>query len=69
MAKLCRVDEEGRHPDVRACVGDGARRSHRVQRLIERGLNFSENSIEDIGLEQLFLRDPNGVPIEINCRN
>ena len=38
-------------------------------RLIERGLNFSENSIEDIGLEQLFLRDPNGVPIEINCRN
>ena len=30
---------------------------------------FSENSLDDIGLKQVFLRDPNGVPIEINFRN
>jgi hypothetical protein len=38
-------------------------------RLVERGLAFSENSLDDIGLKQMFLRDPNGVPIEINFRN
>ena len=54
-------------------------------RLVERGLAFSENSLEDDRqdggsaanagairghrLMQIFLRDPNGVPIEINFRN
>ena len=38
-------------------------------RLVARGLTFSENRIEDIGLRQMFLRDPNGVPIEINFRS
>jgi catechol 2,3-dioxygenase-like lactoylglutathione lyase family enzyme len=38
-------------------------------RLLQRGLAFSENAIEDIGMKQLFTRDPNGVPIEINFRN
>jgi catechol 2,3-dioxygenase-like lactoylglutathione lyase family enzyme len=38
-------------------------------RLVERGLAFSANSLADIGLKQVFLRDPNGVPIEINFRN
>jgi hypothetical protein len=38
-------------------------------RLVERGLAFSENSLENIGLKQMFFRDPNGVPIEINFRN
>jgi catechol 2,3-dioxygenase-like lactoylglutathione lyase family enzyme len=38
-------------------------------RLVERGLAFSENAIEEIGMRQLFTRDPNGVPIEINFRN
>jgi catechol 2,3-dioxygenase-like lactoylglutathione lyase family enzyme len=33
------------------------------------GLAFSENSLDDIGLKQMFLRDPNGVPIEINFRS
>ena len=37
-------------------------------RLVARGLEFSENAIDDIGLRQMFLRDPNGVPIEINFR-
>lgn len=38
-------------------------------RLVQRGLAFSENAIEEIGMRQLFTRDPNGVPIEINFRN
>ena len=38
-------------------------------KLVARGLTFSENRIEDIGLRQMFLRDPNGVPIEINFRS
>ena len=38
-------------------------------RLVERGLTFSENLLDDIGLKQLFLRDPNGVPLEINFRS
>lgn len=38
-------------------------------RLAKLGLPFSENSIDEIGMKQLFTRDPNGVPIEINFRN
>ena len=38
-------------------------------RLVARGLAFSENSLDDIGLRQVFFRDPNGVPIEINFRS
>jgi catechol 2,3-dioxygenase-like lactoylglutathione lyase family enzyme len=38
-------------------------------RLTQRGLAFHENAIENIGMKQLFTRDPNGVPIEINFRN
>ena len=38
-------------------------------RLVARNLAFSESSLDDIGLKQMFLRDPNGVPIEINFRN
>ena len=38
-------------------------------RLVERGLRFSENFIDDIQLKQVFLRDPNGVPLEINFRS
>jgi len=38
-------------------------------RLVARALPFSENSLDEIGLKQMFLRDPNGVPIEINFRN
>ncbi len=52
-------------------------------RLVERGLAFSENSLDDCQdgrsaanagatcghrLKQIFFRDPNGVPIEINFR-
>ena len=35
----------------------------------QRGLAFSQNSLPEIGMRQIFTRDPNGVPIEINFRN
>jgi catechol 2,3-dioxygenase-like lactoylglutathione lyase family enzyme len=38
-------------------------------RLVERGLALSENLLDDIGLRQLFLYDPNGVAIELNFRD
>lgn len=38
-------------------------------RILERRLPFSENSLDEIGMRQIFTRDPNGVPIEINFRN
>lgn len=38
-------------------------------KLVARGLPFAENLLDEIGLRQMFLRDPNGVPIEINFRN
>ena len=38
-------------------------------RLAKHGLAFSENSLDEIGMRQLFTRDPNGVPIEINFRS
>ena len=38
-------------------------------RLVAHGVPFSENSLDEINLKQVFLRDPNGVPIEINFRN
>jgi len=37
-------------------------------RLAGRKLEWSENSLDDIGMKQMFLHDPNGVPIEINFR-
>jgi len=37
--------------------------------LIQRGLDLSENLLDDIGLRQLFLYDPNGVAIELNFRD
>jgi len=38
-------------------------------RVMREGLEWSENAIEEIGMRQLFLKDPNGVPIEINFRS
>jgi catechol 2,3-dioxygenase-like lactoylglutathione lyase family enzyme len=37
-------------------------------RIKERDLPFSENSLPEIGMRQIFTRDPNGVPIEMNFR-
>jgi catechol 2,3-dioxygenase-like lactoylglutathione lyase family enzyme len=38
-------------------------------RLVERGLDLAENLLDEIGLRQLFLHDPNGVAIELNFRD
>ena len=38
-------------------------------RLKSRGVDVSENLLDDIGLRQLFFHDPNGVPIELNFRS
>lgn len=38
-------------------------------RLHDRGVRVSENLLDDIGLRQLFLHDPNGVAIELNFRS
>jgi catechol 2,3-dioxygenase-like lactoylglutathione lyase family enzyme len=40
-----------------------------IARLKERGLAFRENLIRDIGLHQVFVRDPNGIMVEMNFRN
>jgi catechol 2,3-dioxygenase-like lactoylglutathione lyase family enzyme len=38
-------------------------------RLEKRGMRWSQNSIDEIGMRQLFIYDPNGVPIELNFRS
>ncbi|MFV0277599.1 MAG: VOC family protein [Parahaliea sp.] len=37
-----------------------------VQRLSTQGFDFQSNLVEDIGLRQLFLSDPNGILLELN---
>ncbi len=39
-----------------------------VARLEASGLDFSRNLVRDISLRQLFVRDPNGVCVELNFR-
>jgi catechol 2,3-dioxygenase-like lactoylglutathione lyase family enzyme len=38
-------------------------------RLLERGLGPKFNEVEAIGLRQIFVRDPNGILIELNYRD
>jgi catechol 2,3-dioxygenase-like lactoylglutathione lyase family enzyme len=38
-------------------------------RLNAHGIQASENRLDEIGLRQLFIYDPNGVPIELNFRS
>ena len=38
-------------------------------RLQARGIDINENLLDEIGLRQLFIYDPNGVPIELNFRS
>jgi catechol 2,3-dioxygenase-like lactoylglutathione lyase family enzyme len=37
-----------------------------IERLTRRGIAFRENLIRDIGLHQVFVRDPNGIMVEMN---
>ena len=38
-------------------------------RLVSLRIEISENLLDEIGLRQIFLHDPNGVPIELNFRS
>ena len=37
--------------------------------LAKSGAQVAGSALDDIGLTQMFFRDPNGVPIEINFRS
>jgi len=39
-----------------------------LERLEQLGIEASRNELDDIGLRQLFIRDPNGLMIELNFR-
>lgn len=39
-----------------------------VDRLEDLGITVSQNKLDDIGLRQLFIKDPNGLMIELNFR-
>jgi catechol 2,3-dioxygenase-like lactoylglutathione lyase family enzyme len=39
-----------------------------VERLKQRGIAFRENDVRDFGLYQVFVRDPNGIMVEMNFR-
>lgn len=40
-----------------------------IAKLKQHGIAFRESLIRDIGLHQVFVRDPNGVMVEMNFRN
>lgn len=40
-----------------------------IAKLKQHGIAFRESLIPDIGLHQVFVRDPNGVMVEMNFRN
>jgi catechol 2,3-dioxygenase-like lactoylglutathione lyase family enzyme len=40
-----------------------------IARLEQHGIAFRENLIPDVQLHQVFVRDPNGVMVEMNFRN
>jgi catechol 2,3-dioxygenase-like lactoylglutathione lyase family enzyme len=39
-----------------------------IANLKNRGIAFRENQIRDFGLHQVFVRDPNGIMVEMNFR-
>jgi len=40
-----------------------------IARLEAHGIAYRENLLRDIGLHQVFVRDPNGIMVEMNFRN
>lgn len=40
-----------------------------VERIEARGIQYSHTRIDDIGLRQIFIEDPNGVTLELNFRD
>ena len=39
-----------------------------IDKLDRRGLGYKQNRLDDIGLRQIFLKDPNGITLELNFR-
>ena len=39
-----------------------------IGKLDQRGLGYKQNRLDDIGLRQIFLKDPNGITLELNFR-
>jgi catechol 2,3-dioxygenase-like lactoylglutathione lyase family enzyme len=39
-----------------------------ITHLEQKGVEFHQNEIEDFGLTQIFISDPDGVKIELNFR-
>jgi len=39
-----------------------------IAKLDRRGLGYKQNRLDDIGLRQIFLKDPNGITLELNFR-
>lgn len=40
-----------------------------IARLKQHGLAFREGQVRDLGLHQVFVRDPNGIMVEMNFRD
>ncbi|MGD8340742.1 MAG: VOC family protein [Gammaproteobacteria bacterium] len=40
-----------------------------IEMLQSRGLEYRRNDIDDIGLKQLFIQDPNAITLELNFRD
>lgn len=47
----------------------GSEASATIARLKQYGVAFRENLIPDIQLRQVFVRDPNGIMVEMNFHN
>lgn len=47
---------------------NAARYDETVEKLDRLGIEMSSNILDEIGLRQLFIRDPNGLLIELNFR-
>lgn len=61
--EVLRGDDSGRlHHVALDCAGH----DETVARLAEMGVSHQSNFIEEIGLRQLFVLDPNGVRLELN---
>jgi catechol 2,3-dioxygenase-like lactoylglutathione lyase family enzyme len=47
---------------------NGADYDTTLERIAARGLDYSLNLLDDIGLRQIFIKDPNGLTLELNFR-
>jgi len=63
--QLLQGNDSGRiHHVALDCVGH----DETMAKITDMGLDYSTNFIEEIGLRQIFVLDPNGVRLELNFR-